>query len=106
VQNKVTREVQALAKSIVEDPAVLAKLRSQARLGKLAPPVMAMLFYYAYGKPRETVALEGGSESEPKRLVILIQRAPAIVQEAPGVVQRLPPVVHRAPAGVPRINVR
>jgi hypothetical protein len=106
VQNKVTRAARALAKSIVEDRTVQAKLLSQARCGRLAPPVMAMLFHYAYGKPKETVALDGELESTPKRLVILIQRAPAHNQEAPGVVQRLPPAVHQTPAGVPRISVR
>jgi hypothetical protein len=97
VPNKVTREAKALAKSIVEDAEVQAKLLSQARLGKLAPPVMAMLFHYAYGKPKETVAVEG--MSEPKRLVILIQRAPPGIQQTTGVIQQ-------GPAVIPRVNVR
>jgi hypothetical protein len=76
VQNKVTREVQALARGIVEDPAVQATMLAQARRGRLAPPVMAMLFHYAYGKPKDTVALEGVPKPKPVKLVLLIQRAP------------------------------
>jgi Family of unknown function (DUF5681) len=94
VQNKVTREVQVLARGIVEDPAVQAKLLSQARRGRLAPPVMAMLFHYAYGKPKDTVALEGGPESKPKKLVILIQREPPEHLRGPsfgGALPALPP---------------
>jgi hypothetical protein len=68
-QNKVTREVQALAQGIIEDPAVQAKLLEQARRGKLAPAVMTLLFHYAYGKPKETVALEGGLEVLTIRIV-------------------------------------
>src|SRR5260221_295025 len=71
VPNKVTREVQALAQGIVEDPAVQATMLAQARRGRLAPPVLAMLFYYAYGKPKERV--EVGVEPKVKKLVILIQ---------------------------------
>lgn len=62
VLNKVTREVKAFSQGVLEDPAVQAMLLSQARRGKLAPAVMTLLFHYAYGKPKETVALEGGLE--------------------------------------------
>jgi hypothetical protein len=69
VQNKVTREVQALAQGILEDPVVQATLLNQAQRGKLAPAVMSLLFHYAYGKPKEAVALEGGLEVLTIRIV-------------------------------------
>lgn len=56
--NKATREVKALAQSILEDPLVQQRMLLDARKGKLAPPVMTMLFHYAYGKPKERVELE------------------------------------------------
>ena len=69
VLNKVTREVKAFSQGVLEDPAVQAMLLSQARRGKLAPAVMTLLFHYAYGKPKETVALEGGLEGLTIRIV-------------------------------------
>jgi len=69
VQNKVTREVKALAASITEDPHVQATLLRQAQRGRLAPAVMVLLFHYAYGKPKETLALEGKLESLTIRIV-------------------------------------
>jgi hypothetical protein len=69
VQNKVTREVARLAQSIIEDPAVQAKILDQARRGRLAPAVMVLLFAYAYGKPKESLALEGNLEALTIRIV-------------------------------------
>jgi hypothetical protein len=71
-QNKVTRELQALAQGIIEDPVVQARLLNQAQRGKLAPAVMSLLFHYAYGKPKETLALE----KKPVVLVIRIDPPP------------------------------
>jgi hypothetical protein len=74
VRNKVTRDVKALAAGILEDPLVQAKLLEPAQRGKLAPAVMGLLFHYAYGKPKETVALE--ARPAPARLVIVVESAP------------------------------
>ena len=41
------------ATSVVEDVAVQQRLHQQARDGLLPVPVLQMLFYYAYGRPRE-----------------------------------------------------
>ena len=68
-QNKATREVKALAQGILEDPVVQATLLNQAQRAKLAPAMMSLLFHYAYGKPKETVALEGGLEVLTIRIV-------------------------------------
>lgn len=56
--NKATVEAKAACAAIVDDPAYRKKLVSRARQGKLAPAVECMLWHYAKGKPKETVALE------------------------------------------------
>jgi hypothetical protein len=45
VPNRVTRELKAFAREILEDPTVEAKLLEQARRGRLAPPVLVLLFH-------------------------------------------------------------
>ncbi len=55
VQNKVTREIKEIAQGLLEDPIYQAKLKEQLQEGKLAPPVLCLLYNYAYGKPKETV---------------------------------------------------
>jgi hypothetical protein len=47
------RGIEAFARSIVEDPTYQKHLLARAQSGELAPPVEAMLFHYAYGKPTE-----------------------------------------------------
>lgn len=69
VPNKVTREAKALAKSIIEDAEYQGRLLRDARRGKLAPPIEAQLWHYAYGKPKEHVAVEGGLEALIVRIV-------------------------------------
>jgi hypothetical protein len=58
VPNKVTREIREFAQSILEDPQVQARTLEDARRGRLAPPIAALLYAYAYGKPKERVELE------------------------------------------------
>lgn len=84
--NKVTREIKAFSQGILEDPVVQATLLTQAQRGKLAPAVMSLLFHYAYGKPKETVALEGGLEV----LTIRIVDEYADAADAPGSDPALP----------------
>lgn len=55
--NKATLAVREVCAAIVEDPAYRKKLRARALAGDLAPAVETMLWYYRYGKPKETVAL-------------------------------------------------
>jgi hypothetical protein len=52
---------------ILEDPLVQATLLAQAQRGTLPPAVMSLLFHCAYGKPKETVALE--ARPDPTRLM-------------------------------------
>jgi hypothetical protein len=61
-QNRATREVKALATSILEDPEVQERMLHDAQRGRLPPPVMTMLFHYAYGKPKERIEVQGALE--------------------------------------------
>lgn len=56
---KITREVREIAGNLVEDPEYVASLRARLLTGELAPPIEQMLWYYRYGKPKETVELSG-----------------------------------------------
>jgi hypothetical protein len=57
--NKATDEARKAAAAIIEDPDYVKNLLSRARRGKLAPAVECLLYTYRYGKPKETVAVEG-----------------------------------------------
>ena len=58
--NKVTAEAKAVCAAIVDDPTYRKKLIARAKAGKLAPAIEAMLWHYAYGKPKEQVEHAGG----------------------------------------------
>jgi hypothetical protein len=52
--NTITVEVRDLARSIVEDPSYLEKLKQRIIAGK-APHMEQLLFHYAFGKPKEHI---------------------------------------------------
>ena len=56
--NKSTREVKAFARAIVEDPEYVDSLRRRLVSGR-APHMEPIMFYYAYGKPKEVVDTPG-----------------------------------------------
>ena len=58
VPNKATREIKESARRLVEDPAYLESLRRRLTSGK-APHMESLLFYYAYGKPKEQTEFSG-----------------------------------------------
>ena len=58
--NKVTAEARAVCAAIVDDPAYRKKLVARAKAGELPPAIEAMLWHYAYGKPKEQVEHAGG----------------------------------------------
>ena len=58
--NKVTAEAKAVCAAIVDDPTYRKKLIARAKAGELAPAIEAMLWHYAYGKPKEQVEHAGG----------------------------------------------
>ena len=62
--NKATRDIKARAREILEDPEYLASLKERIQKGQ-AQQVEALLFHYGYGKPRETVAVEGAPQALP-----------------------------------------
>ena len=53
--NKHTVQGREFAQKVVTDPAYLASVEARAKAGKLPPGIESMLWYYAHGKPRETV---------------------------------------------------
>ena len=55
--NRVTVEVREAARRLVEDPVYRRGLARRMRSGKVAPGMELGLWYYAYGKPKDTVDL-------------------------------------------------
>ena len=70
------KEIQGLARYLVEDPLYLLGLKARLLSGHLHPTIEALLFAYAYGKPKERVEVRHASivriihefagEEEPK----------------------------------------
>lgn len=59
VPNKVTTEAREAANALVDDPVYREKLLKDLRERRLAPAIEAMLWYYAKGKPKETIEHQG-----------------------------------------------
>lgn len=57
--NTATREVAETCRALVEDKAYRANLALRLVEGKLHASVEALLWHYAYGKPKETVEHQG-----------------------------------------------
>ena len=58
-KNNATLEVKELARRMVENEAYQRRLQARMVKGKIPPAVETMLWYYAYGKPRERVEVTG-----------------------------------------------
>ena len=56
--NKASADVRIRARALVEDPVYVLGLKKRILDGK-SVPLEIMLHHYAYGKPRESVAVEG-----------------------------------------------
>ena len=56
-KNRISRDVRQVARSLIEDEVYLRRLRERLHSGEVSPPVETMLWYYAFGKPAETVEL-------------------------------------------------
>ena len=56
VPNRVSREIKAAARALVEDPDYVASLTRRLNAGK-APHMETLLFHYAYGKPRDEIGV-------------------------------------------------
>ena len=53
-KDKISEEVKALARSVLEQPKYLQRIKSQAIEGTLHPKIESMLWAYAYGQPTGT----------------------------------------------------
>ena len=58
-KNKATRAIQEMSRLLIEDKHGWDKMLAQYRAGKLHPSVFQWLCAYAYGKPKDTLKLEG-----------------------------------------------
>tara|TARA_R100001086_G_scaffold192604_5_gene109855 strand:+ start:1155 stop:1412 length:258 start_codon:yes stop_codon:yes gene_type:complete len=58
VPNKASADVRVRARALVEDPVYVLGIKRRMLEGK-SVPLEIMLHHYAYGKPRETVEVEG-----------------------------------------------
>lgn len=56
--NRTTKEIRDLARNLLDDPDYKASLRTRLLAG-VAPHIETLLWHYAYGKPKETVELQG-----------------------------------------------
>lgn len=54
-KKSVTDEARKLSKKLLSDPAYRRMLIKRLRQGTIQPGVEALLYYFAYGKPKETV---------------------------------------------------
>jgi hypothetical protein len=66
--NKVATEIRDLAQRLLADDKYRAALRKRLLEGK-AGPIEVQLWYYAYGKPKDTVAHEGKVMLPPLQIV-------------------------------------
>jgi len=66
--NKVTAEAKAVCAAILDDPTYRTNLTARARAGTLAPAVEAMLWHYAFGKPRESLDVTVGPAGDLSEL--------------------------------------
>lgn len=77
--NKATVEVKEATSALVDSPAYRLNLKERLEAGALAPAIEAMLWYYAKGKPKETVAIEGTLQTATDadlrtRLAVVLER--------------------------------
>ncbi len=70
VKNKATRAVTAIAIKLVEDREYRRQFALRFKAGELAPPLEAMVWHYAYGKPTEHMEI-GGEGGGPVRVVFV-----------------------------------
>ena len=63
-----TAEVRAVCAAILDDPTYRTNLTARARAGALAPAVEAMLWHYAFGKPRDSLNVTIGPAGDLSEL--------------------------------------
>jgi hypothetical protein len=60
VPNKATREIKDFCRKVLGTKTYKESLRRRIKEDRLAPAVETMLYHYAFGKPKETIEIEGG----------------------------------------------
>lgn len=84
-QNAITKEAKAIARAILEQPAVRRRYNQQAIDGTLPTAIETLLWHYAYGVPKQVVE-HTGAQGQPLELfevVINWQPLPHHDQDAP-----------------------
>ena len=66
--NKVTAEARAVCAAILDDRTYRTNLTARARAGTLAPAVEAMLWHYAFGKPKDSLDVTVGPAGDLSEL--------------------------------------
>ena len=59
VPNKATQEVKEIARALVDDQAYRDMLKLRLQNGTAPPAIEVLMWHYARGKPKETLAVEG-----------------------------------------------
>jgi hypothetical protein len=70
--NKATVEVRTLCQRLIEDPEYQTRFKARLLEGALPPGVEQMVWGYAYGKPKETVELQGDAASPIQTIMRVI----------------------------------
>jgi hypothetical protein len=52
-------ETREFCASLISDPAYLAALAKRLKTGRCAPAVECLIWYYARGKPKEMMSVQG-----------------------------------------------
>ncbi len=61
-QNRVTKEVREMTRALVDDPEYQETLRNRLLTGDLPAGMETMIWYYAFGKPKDRVELTGADD--------------------------------------------
>jgi hypothetical protein len=67
--NKATAELRAFAREVLDTPGYRRSLTRRLLKGTLAPALEQMLFFYAYGKPKDHVRIEAEVEELRVRII-------------------------------------
>jgi hypothetical protein len=60
IPNKATIEIKEFCRGVLTSSKYRASLRARIADGRLPAAIESLMWYYAYGKPKETIELEGG----------------------------------------------
>lgn len=73
VLNKVTREIKDICSRLVHDETYQVEFAARLHEGKLAPAIECMVWHYAFGKPKETVDIQGEIKVPPVVQFVLMR---------------------------------